>query len=148
MCEMTVKCPRLCYNPVTPVECISLSFRTHPCVTAFITHILCISRIEMTVVWLIKYTQRHIFFKFAICFIGMMNFGETCHLKRPDLVTAWCMMLLLCCYNCNCMQQHYDVTQFEYILWCHTMHEWVMNIHYKTWIAQGWFTNMILTPSK
>ena len=35
------------------------------------------------------------------------------------------------------MQQHYDVTQFEYVLWRHTMHEWVMNIHYKTWIAQG-----------
>ena len=28
------------------------------------------------------------------------------------------------------------------------MHEWFMNIHYKTWIAQGWFTNIILTPSK
>ena len=25
-------------NPVTPVECISLSFHTHPCVLAFITH--------------------------------------------------------------------------------------------------------------
>ena len=43
---------------------------------------------------------------------------------------------------------HYDVTQFEYVLWSHTMHEWVMNIHYQTWIAQGRFTNMILTPSK
>ena len=32
------------------------------------------------------------------------------------------------------------------LLWRHTMHEWVMNIHYKTWIAQGRFTNMILTP--
>ena len=28
------------------------------------------------------------------------------------------------------------------------MHEWAVNIHYKTWIAQGWFTNIILTPSK
>ena len=28
------------------------------------------------------------------------------------------------------------------------MHERVMNIHYKTWIAQGRFTNIILTPSK
>ena len=33
------------------------------------------------------------------------------------------------------MQQQYDVTQFEYVLWRHTMHEWVMNINYKTWIA-------------
>ena len=46
------------------------------------------------------------------------------------------------------MQQYYDVTQFEYVLWGHTMPEWVMNIHFKTWIAQGRFTNMILTPSK
>ena len=43
---------------------------------------------------------------------------------------------------------HYDVTQFEYVLWRHTMHEWVMNIHYQTWIAQGRFTNIVLTPSK
>ena len=77
-----------------------------------------------------------------------MNLGETCHLKRRDLVTVRRTMLLLCCYHCDCMQQHYDVTQFEYVLWGHTIHEWVMNIHYKTWIAQGPFTNIILTPSK
>ena len=76
-----------------------------------------------------------------------MNFGETCHLKRCDMVTAW-TMLLLCCYNCDSTQQHYDFTQFEYVLWRHTIHEWVMNIHYQTWIAQGRFTNIILTPSK
>ena len=90
----------------------------------------------------------YFFFKFAICFIALMNLGETCHLKRRNLVTVWRTMLLLCCYHCDWMQQHYDVTQFEYVLWRHTMHEWVMNIHYKTWIAQGRFTNMILTPSK
>ena len=28
-------------NPVTPIECVSLSFRTHPCVLAFITYIFC-----------------------------------------------------------------------------------------------------------
>ena len=135
-------------NPVTPVECVSLSFRTHPCVLAFITHILRVNGIEMTFVWLIWYTLLYTFFKFAICFIALMNLGETCQLKRRDLVTVWRTMLLLCCYHCDWMQQHYDVTQFEYILWRHTIHEWVMNIHYKTWIAQGRFTNMILTPSK
>ena len=57
-------------------------------------------------------------------------------------------MLLLCCYHCDCVQQHHDVTQFEYVLWCHTMHEWVINIHYQTWIAQEQFINIILTPSK
>ena len=151
---MTVERTRLCYwrsracNPVTPVEFVSLSFRTHPCVLAFITHILRANGIEMTFVWLIWYTLRYIIFKFAICFSALMNFGETCHLKRRNLVTVWRTMLLLCCYHCDWMQQHYDVMQFEYVLWRHTMHEWVLNIHYKTWIAQGRFTNTILTPSK
>ena len=44
--------------------------------------------------------------------------------------------------------QHYDVTRFEYVLWRRIIHEWVMNIHYQTWIAQGRFQNMIHTPSK
>ena len=34
-------------NPVTPVKSVSLSFRTHPCVLAFITHISCMNGIEM-----------------------------------------------------------------------------------------------------
>ena len=100
---------------------------------------------DLPMVWLIWYTLHDIFFKFTICFIALMNFGETCHLKRSNLVTVWRTMLLLCCYHCDCMQQHYDVTQFKYVLWCHTMHEWVMNIHYKTWIPQERFTNIILT---
>ena len=64
------------------------------------------------------------------------------------MVTVWWTVLLLNGNYCDSTHQHYDVTQFEYILWRHTMHEWVMNLHYKTWIAQGRFTNMILTPSK
>ena len=64
------------------------------------------------------------------------------------MVTVWRTVLLLSGYYCDSTHQHYDVTQFEYVLWRHTMHEWVMNIHYKTWIAQGRFTNMILIPSK
>ena len=94
------------------------------------------------------YFALHIFSKFAICFIALMNLDETCHLKRRHYVTVWRTMLLLCCYHCDCIQQNYDVTQFEYVLWRHTMHEWFMNIHYKTWFAPGRFTNMILTPSK
>ena len=90
------------------------------------------------------YFALHIF-SFEICFISLINPGDTCHLKRRDLVTVWRTMLLLCCYHCDCIQQHYDVTQFEYVLWGHTTHGWVMNIHYKTWIAQGRFTNIILT---
>ena len=86
-------------NPVTPVECVLLSFRTHPCVLAFITHILCLNGIEMTFVCLILFTLRYIFFTFRICFIVLMNLGETCHFKRRDLVTVWRMMLLLCCHH-------------------------------------------------
>ena len=84
----------------------------------------------------------------AICSIALLILGETCHLKGRDMVTVWRTVLLLSGYNCDSTHQHYDVTQFEYVLWRHTMHEWVMNIYYKTWIAQGRFTNMILTPSK
>ena len=93
------------------------------------------------------YYALHIF-QIAICLISLMNLGETCHLKRRDLVMVWRTMLLLSCYHCDCMQQYYDIVQFEYILWCHTMHEWVMNIHYKSWTTQGRFTNIILTPLK
>ena len=84
----------------------------------------------------------------AICSIELLILGETCHLKGRDMVTVWRTVLLLSGYYCDSTHQHFDVTQFEYVLWRHTMHEWVMNIHYKTWIAQGRFTNMILTPSK
>ena len=92
------------------------------------------------------YFALHIF-QIRNLIIALINLGEACHLKRRDLVTVWWTMLLLCCYHCECMQQHYDVTQFECVLRRHTMHEWVMNIHYKTWIAHGRFTNIILTPS-
>ena len=103
----------------------------------------------MTFVWLIQYTLRYIFFKLAICFIALMHLGESCQFRRRDLVTMWRTMLLLCFYHCYCMQQHYDVTQFEYVLWRHTIHEWVVNIHYNIYsFAQGRFANTILTPSK
>ena len=64
------------------------------------------------------------------------------------MVTVWQTLLLLSCYDCDSTRQHYDVTRFKYVLWCRTMHEWVMNIHYQAWIAQGRFINMIRTPSK
>ena len=92
--------------------------------------------------------ESYIFFKFAISSIALLSLGETCHLKRRNMVTAWQTVLLLSCYDCDSTHQHYDVTQFEYALWRRTMHEWVMNIHYQTWIAQQWFINIIRTPSK
>ena len=80
------------------------------------------------------------FLKFAICSIALLSLGETCRLKV--------MLLLLSCYDCDSTHQHYDVTRFKYVLWHRTMHEWVMNIHYQTLIAQGRFINMIRTASK
>ena len=68
VCEMTVKRTRLCYwiaRPAKPGVQSSNTSRlrfTHPCVLAFITHMLCINGIEMTFVWLIRYTfALHIF---------------------------------------------------------------------------------------
>ena len=72
-------------HPVTPVECVSLSFCTHPCLLAFTIYIVCTKGIEMAL-----------------------------------------------------------VTRIEYVLWCRTLHQWVMNIHYQTWIP----LNMIRTPLK
>ena len=73
-----------------------------------------------------------------------MPFKET---KHGDGDVRWAR-LLLCCNNSENTQCNYDVTWFEYTLWCHTMHEWVMNIHYQNWIIQGQFTNVIRNPSK
>ena len=92
--------------------------------------------------------RSYIFFKFAICSIALLSLGEKWHLKGRDMVTAWRTVLLLSCYDCDSTHQHYDVTRFEYALWRRTMHEWVMNIHYQTWIAQGRFINIIRNPSK
>ena len=145
---MTVKRTRLCYwirrsrYPKTPVECVSLPFRTHMCVLAFSTDILYINGIEMAPDWLIWKKFSYIIFKFAICFITLMHFGEARHLKRPDMVTVWWTMLLLCCYKCWL----HATALWRHAFWRHTMHEWVMNSHYQTWIAQGRLTNIILTP--
>ena len=75
--------------------------------------------------------RSYIFFKLAICSIALLSLGETCHLKGRNMVTVWRTVLLLSCYDCDSTHQHYDVTRFEYVLWCRTMHEWVMNIHYQ-----------------
>ena len=77
----------------------------------------------MALVWLIWYTFRYVFFKFAICLIALMNLGETCHLKSSDMVTGWRTMLLLCCYHCDrimtsrSLKTYCDVTQCMTGLW-------------------------------
>ena len=81
-------------NPVTPIECLSLSFRKHPCILAFIIYLLCINIIQMAPVWWIWCTLSFTFFKSIICFIALFNFGETCHSKIRWMVTVW----RYCCY--------------------------------------------------
>ena len=78
----------------------------------------------------------------------LLSLGETCHLKGSDMVTVWRTVLLLSCYDCDIMYQHYDVTWFEYVLWRRTMHEWVMNSHYQNMNHPMRFINMTCTPSK
>ena len=156
---MTVKRTRLCYWIARPPKPGVQSRNTSRVRFTGISHTPMRSRFYHTHIMYkrnwddlclvdLMYFALHIFQKFAICFIVLMNLGETCDLKGRVLVTVWRTMLLLCCYHYDYMLQHYDVTQFEYVLWRHTMHEWVMNIHYKTWIALGRFTNIILIPSK
>ena len=149
---MTAKRARLCYwiarsrLPVTPVI-------SHTPVRSRFYHIHIQYKRNWDGFWLMNltqksYTRSYIFFKFAICSIALLSLGETCHLKGRDMATVWWMLLLLSCYDCDRTRKHYDVTRFKYVLWRRTMHAWVMNIHYQTWIGQGRFINMIRTPSK
>ena len=80
---------------------------------------------------------------FAIGSIALLNLGETYHLKGRDMV--W---YVVCVIVATLVWLHYDITRFEHVLWCNTVHEWVMNIHYQTSIAQGLFIYISRTPSK
>ena len=144
---MTVKRTRLCYwiaRPAKPMVQSSNTSRvrftviSHTPVRSRFYHIHILYKWNWDGFWLMnltpKVTRSYIFFKFAICSIALLSLGETCHLKGRDMVTMWRTLLLLSCYDCDSMQQHYDVTRFKYVLWHRTMHEWVMNIHYQTWI--------------
>ena len=53
--------------------------------------------------------------------------------KSNNLVTVWRAVMLLCGYDYNSAYRHYGMAQFEELLWCHAMHEWVMHIHYQNW---------------
>ena len=141
VCEMTVKRMRLCYWIARPAKpwaqssnisrvCFTVISRT--AVRSGFYHIHIVDRRNCDGSCLLNLTQQScIFFKFAICSIALLNLGETCHLKGRGMVTVWCTVLLLCCYDCESTQQHYDITLLEYVLWRHTMHEWVMNIHHQ-----------------
>ena len=118
-------------NIIADFQWISMSFRTHPCVLAFITHVL--FKTEFS--WLFSGEfDIHLLYIFQIrnsrhC---VDEFWWTCHLKRRYMVIVWGTVLLLCCYDCGNTQQYHDVTRFECVLWRRKIREWVMNIDYQT----------------
>ena len=140
---MTVKRTRLCYwiaRPAKPgvqssnISRVCFTVISHIPVRSGFYHIHIVDRRNCDGSCLLNLTQQScIFFKFVICSIALLNLGETCHSKGRGMVTVWCtvLLLLLCCYDCESTQQHYDITMLEYVLWRHIMHEWVMNIHYQ-----------------
>ena len=150
---MTVKRTRLCYwiaRPAKPgvqssntnTSRVRFTVISHTPMRSPFYHIHILYKRNWDDFWLMNVTQKKLlvvthFFKFAICSIALLNLGETCHLKGRDMVTVWRTLLLLSCHDCDSTRQRFDVTRSEYVLWRRTMHEWVMNIHYQTWIAQG-----------
>ena len=154
---MTVKCTRLCYwiaRPAKPgvqssnISRVCFTVISHTPVHSGFYHIHIVDRRNCDGSCLLNLTQQScIFFKFAICSIALLNLGETCHLKGRGMVTVWCTVLLLCCYDCEssnimtsrCLNTYCDVTQCMNGLWIFIT---------KTWIAQGQFINIIRTPSK
>ena len=135
-------------NPVTPVECVSLSFRTHPCVLAFITYILCTHGIAMALMYLIQKTYsllhifqiRNLFHCFAESWWNMPFKGTRHGNGVADGAVA---KLLRLWHHSSALWRHSvwiridcDVAQYMNGLWIFIT---------KTWIAQ---INMIRTPSK
>ena len=51
-------------------------------------------------------------------------------INRIKMTVVWHSFRL-----CNLPNCHFDVTRFEYLLWHHIMHEWIMNLHDEISIA-------------
>ena len=126
-------------NPVTQVFCVSLYFRSHPCVLAFITQILCINGIEMTFVWIIYYGLHYIFFKFAI-YVDESGWKHA--IKEMGLGDSMAD----------------DAVVMLEPVWLHAASLWIRIVtSHNAWLdyeyslqnfTQGRFTNIILTPLK
>ena len=133
-------------NPVTPVECVLMSFRTHSGVLAYITQKPFKQNKNYSCLLIMIY---FLLLGFRLHESKALNdLREICHLQRCDMVTVCRLVLLLCCYDFESAQRHYDIKRFEYvtwILWRYTMYECVVHIHYQNWIAQCLFTNMTRT---
>ena len=126
MCELTM---RECftglhdrrsreYNPITPVEGVSLSSRTHSCVPTFITHILCINGIEMDLVSWISYT--------LVTYFSTSQFASLCwwiwvkQVICRDATTwrVWRAVRSLPCYDGDSTQRQSDATSYCDVTQC------------------------------
>ena len=90
----------------------------HTSAFSLLSHTYCV---QTELRWLLsnewKVTRSYIFFKFAICSIALLSLGETCHLKRSDMVTGVADGAVAKLLHCASTHQHYDVMRFEYVVW-------------------------------
>ena len=105
-------------NPVTPVECVSLSFRSHPGVLALITYILCPNGIDMALAWWIWHDKVTYFLNSQ--FVQLHGWILVKHAIWMS-VTWWRCGVRYCC-GADAIIQHYD-TAFKHVLGRNIMHE-------------------------
>ena len=152
---MTVKRMRMCYwiaGPAKPGVQSSNTSRVHFTVISYTPghsrfyHINIVSKRIWDGACLMNLTQRSSLFFLNLQFVPLRCWISVKHAIQKDV--TWWHCGARYCYYADTTVQHYDVMQFQCVLWCNTMHEWVMNIHYQTWIDQGRFINISRTPSK
>ena len=99
-------------SPIIPVMCVLLLHCSHPDVLEFTTYMLRIIEIGRVLHWWI-WCLLDIVFNLEICSIALMNIGSTWHWQGQDVATVQPVVLLLCCYECDITQCHYDVTRLD-----------------------------------
>ena len=148
-CEITVKRTRLCYwiaRPGKPgvqssnISRVRFTVISHTPGRSRFYHIHIVSKRNWDGACLMNLTHQSCFF-FNLLFVPLRCWILVKHVVLSD-ATWWRCCVRYSCYA-NAIVQHYDVTRFEHVMWRTTMHEWVMDIHYQTWI-----TSKSRTPSK
>ena len=91
-------------SPVTPVECVSLSFRTPMCSRFYHIHIIYKRNWDDFCLVDLIYFVLHIFQIRNLLCIGLMNLGETCHSAALWRHAVW-------------LNMYCDVTQCMNRLW-------------------------------
>ena len=131
-------------NPVTPVECVSLSCRTYPDVLAFITNIFVQTELrwcsfnEFDTTKLLIFQINNLFHCVAESW-WKMRFKGTRHGYAVMYVIVATLIRLFSIMTSRDVTTYCDVTQCMNGLWLFIT---------KTWIAQGRLINISRTPSK